>query len=235
MHKTELDEELCRRIRASFLLAGPLLARFGRASVPPPGGDVIGRRRLDPHIHALAELGAEIEVDGRYEMRTDGLRGTRLFLDEASVMATENAVMAAVVAAGETVIGNAACEPHVQDLCRFLGSLGARIEGIESNVLRIEGVERLGGGEWRIGTGAHRGRQLHRPRRDDRRRPDDRGRRAPRPDLRSCPPSSGSAFGSRWGRRACASRRARSSSSRTTSAVRSRRSRTARGPRSRPT
>ena len=150
VHKTDLDEELCRRIRASFLLAGPLLARFGRASVPPPGGDVIGRRRLDPHIHALAELGVEIENNGRYEMRTDGLRGTRLFLDEASVMATENAVMAAVLAAGETVIGNAACEPHVQDLCRFLGSLGARIEGIESNVLRIEGVERLGGGEWRV-------------------------------------------------------------------------------------
>ena len=150
VHKTELDEELCRRIRASFLLAGPLLARFGRAIVPPPGGDVIGRRRLDPHIHALAELGVEIEIDGRYEMRTNGLRGKRLFLDEASVMATENAVMAAVLATGETVIGNAACEPHVQDLCRFLDSLGARIEGIESNVLRIEGVERLGGGDWRV-------------------------------------------------------------------------------------
>jgi len=150
VHKTELDEELCRRIRASFLLAGPLLARFGRAIVPPPGGDVIGRRRLDPHIHALAELGAEIVIDGRYDMRTSGLRGARVFLDEASVMATENAVMAAVRAAGETVISNAACEPHVQDLCRFLVSLGARIEGIESNLLRIEGVERLGGGEWRV-------------------------------------------------------------------------------------
>ena len=150
VRKTELDEELCRRIRASFLLAGPLLARFGRAIVPPPGGDVIGRRRLDPHIHALAELGAEIVIDGRYDMRTSGLRGARVFLDEASVMATENAVMAAVRAAGETVISNAACEPHVQDLCRFLVSLGARIEGIESNLLRIEGVERLGGGEWRV-------------------------------------------------------------------------------------
>ncbi len=150
VHKTELDEELCRRIRASFLLAGPLLARFGRVSVPPPGGDVIGRRRLDPHIHALAELGVEIEVDGRYEMRTSGLRGRQIFLDEASVMATENAVMAAVLAEGHTVIGNAACEPHVQDLCRFLGSLGARIEGIESNVLRIEGVEQLAGGDWRV-------------------------------------------------------------------------------------
>ncbi len=152
VHKTELDEELCRRIRASFLLAGPLLARFGRAVVPPPGGDVIGRRRLDPHIHALAELGAEFRrIDGRYEMRASRLRGKRVFLDEASVMATENAIMAAVLAEGETVIGNAACEPHVQDLCRFLGSLGARIEGIESNVLRIEGVERLSGGEWRVG------------------------------------------------------------------------------------
>jgi UDP-N-acetylglucosamine 1-carboxyvinyltransferase len=148
--KTDLDPELCSRIRASFLLAGPLLARFGRASVPPPGGDVIGRRRLDPHIHALAELGAEIDLNGRYDMRTDGFRGRAVFLDEASVMATENAVMAASIAAGETIIGNAACEPHVQDLCRFLGSLGARIEGIGSNVLRIEGVQALGGGEWRI-------------------------------------------------------------------------------------
>jgi UDP-N-acetylglucosamine 1-carboxyvinyltransferase len=148
--RTELDTELCSRIRASFLLAGPLLARLGRAALPPPGGDVIGRRRLDPHIHALAELGAEIEVGARYEMRTAGLRGGHVFLDEASVMATENAVMAAVLARGETVIGNAACEPHVQDLCRFLGSLGARIEGIGSNVLRIEGVGRLSGGAWRI-------------------------------------------------------------------------------------
>ncbi len=148
--KTELDEELCRRIRASFLLAGPLLARFGRVVVPPPGGDVIGRRRLDPHIHALAALGAEITINGTYEMSTSGLRGTSVFLDEASVMATENVVMAAVLAEGETIVGNAACEPHVQDLCRFLVSLGARIEGIESNVLRIQGVRQLGGGEWRV-------------------------------------------------------------------------------------
>jgi UDP-N-acetylglucosamine 1-carboxyvinyltransferase len=150
VHKTELDEELCRRIRASFLLAGPLLARFGRAVVPSPGGDVIGRRRLDPHIHGLAELGAEIEINGRYEMRAPTLRGKTVFLDEASVMATENVLMAAVLAEGETVIGNAACEPHVQDLCRFLVSLGGQIEGIESNVLRVHGVERLGGGEWRV-------------------------------------------------------------------------------------
>jgi UDP-N-acetylglucosamine 1-carboxyvinyltransferase len=146
----ELDAELSSRIRASFLLAGPLLARLGRASVPPPGGDVIGRRRLDPHIHAFAELGAEIDIGARFELRTDGLRGRHIFLDEASVMATENAVMAAALTPGETVIGNAACEPHIQDLCRFLVSLGAQIEGIESNVLRIHGVEQLGGGEWRI-------------------------------------------------------------------------------------
>ena len=150
VHKSELDEELCRRIRASFLLAGPLLARLGSAVVPPPGGDVIGRRRLDPHIHGLEELGVEIEVNGRFEMRAPRLRGKQIFLDEASVMATENVVMAAVLAEGETVIGNAACEPHVQDLCRFLVSLGARIEGIESNVLRINGVEQLGGGDWHI-------------------------------------------------------------------------------------
>jgi UDP-N-acetylglucosamine 1-carboxyvinyltransferase len=147
----ELDTELARRIRASFLLAGPLLARRGRASVPPPGGDVIGRRRLDPHIHAFAELGAVIDIGPRFELRTDGLRGKHIFLDEASVMATENAVMAASLAPGETVIGNAACEPHIQDLCRFLVSLGADIQGIESNVLRVRGVEALAGGEWRIG------------------------------------------------------------------------------------
>jgi UDP-N-acetylglucosamine 1-carboxyvinyltransferase len=151
VRRRQLDAELCSRMRASFLLAGPLLARLGSVSVPPPGGDVIGRRRLDPHIHALTELGAEIELNGAYEMRTDGLRGRPIFLDEASVMATENTVMAAVLASGETVIGNAACEPPVQDLCRFLVSLGARIQGIESNVLRIEGVRELGGGEWRIG------------------------------------------------------------------------------------
>src|SRR5919199_2291224 len=149
--KYELDEELCSRIRASFLLAGPLLARCGRVSVPPPGGDVIGRRRLDPHIHALRELGAEISANGRYEMQTAGLRAKPIFLDEASVMATENTVMAAALAEGETVIGNAACEPHVQDLCRFLVSLGAQIDGIETNVLRVRGVDRLGGGEWEIG------------------------------------------------------------------------------------
>jgi UDP-N-acetylglucosamine 1-carboxyvinyltransferase len=149
--KQELDEELCSRMRASFLLTGPLLARVGHVSAPPPGGDVIGRRRLDPHIHAFTELGAQIEIGRRYELHGGSLHGQHIFLDEASVMATENAVMAATLTPGETVIGNAACEPHVQDLCRFLVSLGAQIEGIESNVLRIRGVESLQGGEWEVG------------------------------------------------------------------------------------
>ena len=147
---TELDEELCNQIRASILLAGPLLARFGTATVPPPGGDVIGRRRIDTHVHALAALGAEIEMGQRYEMRAGRLRGTTLFLDEASVTGTENAVMAAALADGETTLRNAACEPHVQDLCRFLVTLGAEIDGIGSNVLRIRGVESLGGCSHRI-------------------------------------------------------------------------------------
>jgi len=146
----EIDERLASRIRASFLLAGPLLARLGRASVPPPGGDVIGRRRLDPHIHAFHELGADVTVDGRYEL-SGRLRGTHIHLDEASVMATENAVMAATLAPGRTTISNAACEPHVQDLCRFLVSLGSEIDGIGSNVLRIRGVDRLLGGDYAIG------------------------------------------------------------------------------------
>src|SRR6266511_343802 len=149
--KQELDDELCSRMRASFLLAGPLLARLGGVSAPPPGGDVIGRRRLDPHIHAFAELGAHIDIGRRYEMRAGALRGKHIFLDEASVMATENALMAAVLTPGQTVLGNAACEPHVQDLCRFLVSLGAQIEGIESNVLRGGGVESLRGGDREIG------------------------------------------------------------------------------------
>jgi UDP-N-acetylglucosamine 1-carboxyvinyltransferase len=146
----EVDDELASRIRASFLLAGPLLARHGRVSVPPPGGDVIGRRRLDPHIHAFAELGAQLEYDGRYEL-SGRLAGAHIHLDEASVMATENAVMAATLAPGRTTISNAACEPHVQDLCRFLVMLGSEIEGIGSNVLHVRGVGRLGGGEHAIG------------------------------------------------------------------------------------
>ena len=149
--KSAPDPELCSRIRASFLLAGPLLARFGRVTMPPPGGDVIGRRRLDPHIDAFSALGADIDLGPVFELSAARLLGTSVFLDEASVMATENAVMAAVLASGVTVLGNAACEPHVQDLCRFLVSVGAEIDGIESNVLRISGVEGLGGGHWSIG------------------------------------------------------------------------------------
>ncbi len=148
--KTELDEELCSKIRASVLLAGPLLARFGSAIVPPPGGDVIGRRRVDTHLHAFQKLGAEIEATRRFTMRTAGLVGANVFLDEASVTGTENAVMAATLAHGETTLGNAASEPHVQDLCRFLVELGADIDGIGTNVLRVTGVESLHGGEHTI-------------------------------------------------------------------------------------
>src|SRR4051812_39636367 len=149
--KTELDEQLCRKIRASMLLAGPLLARFGSAIVPPPGGDVIGRRRVDTHMHAFQQLGAEIEFDRTFTLRAERLVGRSLFLDEASVTGTENVIMAGARAHGETVLGNAACEPHVQDLCRILVALGAHIEGIETNVLRIQGVDTLGGGEYTIG------------------------------------------------------------------------------------
>src|SRR6185312_10347344 len=149
--KSTPDLRLGSKIRASFLLAGPLVARFGHATMPPPGGDVIGRRRLDPHIHAFNELGATIDIGATYEIHGESLRGAQVFLDEASVMATENTIMAAVLTPGETVLGNAACEPHVQDLCRFLVHLGAQIEGIESNVLRIHGVDRLTGGDWMIG------------------------------------------------------------------------------------
>jgi UDP-N-acetylglucosamine 1-carboxyvinyltransferase len=146
---TDLDEDLSREIRSSLLLAGPLLARCGRVTVPPPGGDVIGRRRIDTHMHAFDALGARITMGRRYELE-GSLHGAAMFLDEASVTGTENAVMAASLAAGETVISNAACEPHVQDLCRFLGSLGAEIEGIGSNVLRVRGVTQLRGGGYRL-------------------------------------------------------------------------------------
>jgi UDP-N-acetylglucosamine 1-carboxyvinyltransferase len=149
--KTELDEELCRRIRASVLLAGPLLARFGSAIVPPPGGDVIGRRRVDTHIHAFQQLGADIQADRKFTMRATQLVGAEIFLDEASVTGTENAVMAASLAAGETILYNAACEPHVQDLCRFLVTLGGSIGGIGTNSIHVHGAERLHGGEYTIG------------------------------------------------------------------------------------
>ncbi len=147
-----LPQELCRRIRASVLLAGPLLARAGGVSLPPPGGDVIGRRRLDVHLEGVAELGARCEVTTRMNLRAPaGLHGASLFLEEQSVTGTENLIMAAVLARGRTEIYNAACEPSVQGLCRMLVSMGARIDGIGTNRLIIEGVDSLGGCEHTIG------------------------------------------------------------------------------------
>src|SRR5918992_1128853 len=149
---TAVDPAWAERIRASFLLAGPLLARFGAADMPPPGGDVIGRRRLDPHLDAFRALGAEIRAGRTYELRAaDGLHACDFFMDEPSVMATENALMAAALTPGSTVIHNAASEPHVQDLSRLLLQMGARIEGIGSNVLIVHGRDRLGGADYRIG------------------------------------------------------------------------------------
>ncbi|HEX9500275.1 MAG TPA: UDP-N-acetylglucosamine 1-carboxyvinyltransferase, partial [Thermoanaerobaculia bacterium] len=145
------DSQLSKKIRASILLAGPLLARCGAANITKPGGDVIGRRRIDTHLLALESLGAQIEVSAHeYRMSAQALKGKKIFLDEASVTATENAVMAAALADGDTLIYNAAAEPHVQDLCRFLNGLGARIEGIATNSLAIRGVETLRGGEFTI-------------------------------------------------------------------------------------
>ncbi len=149
--KTSLDAGLCSEIRASILFAGPMLARCGRIKLPPPGGDVIGRRRVDTHFQAFQKLGASVIIDGCYLIETRRLRGAFIFLDEASVTGTENAVMAAVRAEGETIICNAASEPHVQELCMFLNQMGAQIEGIGSNKLVIRGVERLHGAEWTLG------------------------------------------------------------------------------------
>jgi len=143
--------EKFRRIRGSILLAGPLLARMGWVEIPPPGGDVIGRRRVDTHFLAFQGLGAEVDVNDLFRLNARQLRGADILLDEASVTGTENAVMAAVLAKGTTVLRNAASEPHVQDLCHLLNGMGARIEGIGSNVLTIHGVDRLGGGEFTIG------------------------------------------------------------------------------------
>ncbi len=148
----DLDPDLCRRIRASILLAGPMTARAGELNLFPPGGDVIGRRRLDTHILALQALGAQVNYGRKFEFVAHGLKGADILLDEASVTATENAIMAAVRAKGTTVIRNAASEPHVQELCRFLNLLGARIENIGSNTLHIEGVDGLHGGEFTIGS-----------------------------------------------------------------------------------
>ncbi|CAG0942872.1 partial UDP-N-acetylglucosamine 1-carboxyvinyltransferase, partial [Anaerolineae bacterium] len=149
---TELDREICSRIRTSILFAGPLLARMKEIRLPPPGGDVIGRRRVDTHLHALRALGAEIHTNDGFDMRTDGLRGRDIFLDEASVTGTENALMAASRAQGTTIIRNAASEPHVQDLALLLNQMGARINGIGSNTYTIEGVNTLRGAEFEIGA-----------------------------------------------------------------------------------
>lgn len=151
---SNLDPDLCRQIRASILLAGPMVAREGELNLPPPGGDVIGRRRVDTHILALEQLGAEAEFDRIehiFRFKAPRLTGTSILLDEASVTATENAITAAVTARGRTTIRNAASEPHVQELCHFLNALGANIEQIGSNTLHIQGVERLHGGQFEIG------------------------------------------------------------------------------------
>jgi len=146
------DPDLCRRIRASILLAGPMLARTGGFRLPPPGGDVIGRRRLDTHSLALKALGADVKyARSSFEFKVKQLKGADILLDEASVTATENVLMAAVTARGTTIIRNSASEPHVQELCQMLNALGAKVDGIGSNTLRIEGVEGLHGGEFTIG------------------------------------------------------------------------------------
>ncbi len=145
-----LDRELSQRTRASIVFAGPMLARAGQLELPPPGGDVIGRRRLDTHVLALQSLGVQVDFNDSFKMRTSGLRGADILLDEASVTATENTLMAAVLAKGTTFIRNAASEPHVQNLCHMLNGMGAQISGIGTNCLTIQGVERLSGGEFRV-------------------------------------------------------------------------------------
>ena len=149
---TVLDEELASLIRASFLLAGPLLARFGEVRMPPPGGDFIGRRRLDPHLDAFRDLGARVEGERWLQIAapSEGLKPCRIFMDEPSVMGTENALLAAALTPGPTTIGNAACEPHVQDLARLLVKMGAKVDGIGSNVMTVHGRDRLGGAEHAI-------------------------------------------------------------------------------------
>jgi UDP-N-acetylglucosamine 1-carboxyvinyltransferase len=147
-----VDEELSKQIRASFLLAGPLLARFGEARMPPPGGDFIGRRRLDAHLDAFKDLGARVDGDRWIELSApaEGLCAGRIFMDEPSVMGTENALMAAALTVGPTTMSNAASEPHVQDLARLLCAMGAEVDGIGSNVMTVHGRDRLGGAEHTI-------------------------------------------------------------------------------------
>lgn len=151
LRPADLDPDLCARIRASILLAGPMLARCGEITLPPPGGDVIGRRRVDTHFLALEQLGTEIVTNGHYCFRAERLRGADVFLDEPSVTATENALCAAVAAEGATILRNCASEPHVQDLAHFLIAMGARIEGVGTNCMTIHGGARLGGCRHRIG------------------------------------------------------------------------------------
>lgn len=148
----DLDPEKCRKIRASILLAGPMLARSGELKLPPPGGDVIGRRRVDTHILALRKLGAKVTYDRSFEFSASELVGADILMDEASVTATENAIMACVTAKGTSILRNAASEPHIQELCHFLNNLGAKIDNIGSNTLIITGVSRLHGGEYTIGS-----------------------------------------------------------------------------------
>jgi UDP-N-acetylglucosamine 1-carboxyvinyltransferase len=152
LNGTHVDPALAERIRASFLAAGPLLARFGKAVMPPPGGDVIGRRRLDPHLDAFRALGATVEHGHDIHINADngGLRAADFLMDEPSVMGTENALMAAALIDGTTVIRNAACEPHVQDVARMLNKMGAAIEGIGSNVMQVHGIGRLGGCDYTV-------------------------------------------------------------------------------------
>jgi UDP-N-acetylglucosamine 1-carboxyvinyltransferase len=154
LRPADLDPDLCRRIRASILLAGPMVARTGELRLPPPGGDVIGRRRVDTHILAIKALGAQADFDRTnraFVFSAKKLQGADIMLDEASVTATENAIMAAVMAEGTTILRNATSEPHVQELCHFLNILGAKIENISSNTLNIQGVNKLHGGEFTIG------------------------------------------------------------------------------------
>jgi UDP-N-acetylglucosamine 1-carboxyvinyltransferase len=148
----EIPHEQANKIRASILFAGPLLARTGKVILPPPGGDVIGRRRLDTHFLVLTELGSKVKVGDNFTFTAKTLTGADIFLDEASVTATENAIMAAVLAKGKTILTNAASEPHVQDLCRMLEAMGAHIDGIGSNILTITGVDKLSGCDFEIGA-----------------------------------------------------------------------------------
>lgn len=152
VHPADLDPDITRKIRASILLAGPMTARMGELTLPPPGGDVIGRRRVDTHLLALKKLGATVNYDRNFHFQAGGLIGADILLDEASVTATENAIMACILAHGQSIIRNAASEPHVQELCHFLNHLGAKIENIGSNTLHITGVEGLHGGDFTIGA-----------------------------------------------------------------------------------